>query len=48
MKYKDTLNLPSTKFPMKANLSQKELELLQHWKKIDLYDEIRKSNKDCK
>ena len=48
MKYKDTLNLPSTKFPMKANLSQKELELLQHWEKIDLYDEIRKSKKDCK
>ena len=47
MKYKDTLNLPSTKFPMKANLSQKELELLTYWKKINLYNEIRKNTKNC-
>lgn len=47
MKYKDTLNLPSTKFPMKANLSQKELELLTYWKKINLYNEIRNNTKNC-
>ena len=28
MDYKDTLNLPVTDFPMKANLTQKELEIL--------------------
>ncbi len=48
MSYKDTLNLPSTNFPMKANLSQKELELLKRWQEINLYDEIRKNRKDCK
>ena len=47
MKYKDTLNLPSTKFPMKANLPQKEPELLSHWNKINLYNEIRNSAKNC-
>ena len=48
MNYKDTLNLPSTKFPMKANLPQKEPELLNHWNKINLYGEIRNNTKNCK
>ena len=48
MNYKDTLNLPSTKFPMKANLPQKEPELLNHWGKINLYNEIRKQTKNFK
>ena len=29
--YKDTLNLPRTDFPMKANLGQLEPKLLAHW-----------------
>ena len=29
--YKDTLRLPQTSFPMKANLPQKEPEILQFW-----------------
>ena len=41
MDYKDTLNLPSTKFPMKANLPQKEPEILKFWDDIDLYQCIR-------
>ena len=41
MDYKDTLNLPSTKFPMKANLPQKEPEILKFWDDIDLYQSIR-------
>jgi isoleucyl-tRNA synthetase len=33
MDYKSTLNLPKTEFPMKANLSKKEPEILKKWKK---------------
>ena len=31
MDWKDTLNLPRTDFPMKAQLSQKEPETLKKW-----------------
>ncbi len=39
--YKNTLNLPRSEFPMKANLNQKEPELLEKWESIKLYDKIR-------
>ncbi|HKJ22033.1 MAG TPA: class I tRNA ligase family protein, partial [Gammaproteobacteria bacterium] len=39
--YKDTLNLPRTDFPMRANLVQREPQLLEHWERIDLYGKIR-------
>ena len=29
--YKKTLNLPGTSFPMKANLTQREPEMLRWW-----------------
>jgi len=35
--YKKTLNLPETKFPMKANLAQREPEMLKAWDKNDVY-----------
>ncbi len=35
--YKDTLNLPKTAFPMKANLSQREPEMLQFWAENNVY-----------
>ncbi len=41
MNYKKTLNLPKTKFPMKANLIQKEPEQLTAWEKNDLYGQLR-------
>ncbi|MBF0293134.1 MAG: class I tRNA ligase family protein, partial [Nitrospinae bacterium] len=41
MDYKDTLNLPVTDFPMKANLAAKELEILQKWSETGLYGKIR-------
>jgi len=44
--YKDTLNLPKTAFPMKANLAQREPEVLQHWQKINLYERLREQGKD--
>jgi len=40
---KDTVNLPQTAFPMKADLNQREPKILDHWKKIDLYGQIRKA-----
>ena len=43
---KDTLNLPSTKFSMKANLAQKEPGLLDYWKNLNLYQLIQEKNKD--
>ena len=38
---KDTLSLPRTDFPMKANLPQSEPARLQAWEKSRLYDQIR-------
>lgn len=40
---KNTLNLPKTSFSMKANLPQREPEMLRHWEKIDVYGKIRKA-----
>jgi isoleucyl-tRNA synthetase len=39
--YKDTLNLPHTVFPMKANLAQKEVEFLEFWKKHEIYRKMQ-------
>jgi len=41
MNYKETLNLPQTDFPMKANLPQREPLFLKRWAEIDLYGRIR-------
>ncbi|MCK5222575.1 MAG: class I tRNA ligase family protein, partial [Candidatus Aminicenantes bacterium] len=46
MKWKDTLNLPKTDFPMKAQLSRKEPELLKFWEEMDIYGKIIDKNKD--
>lgn len=43
--YKDTLNLPQTDFPMKANLSQREPDMLKQWEKINVYQQIRAARK---
>jgi isoleucyl-tRNA synthetase len=39
--WKDTLNLPRTNFPMKANLPTSEPETLAKWAGMDLYGKIR-------
>lgn len=39
--YKDTLNLPKTAFPMKANLAQKELEYLKFWEEHGVYKKMQ-------
>ena len=38
--YKDTLNLPKTDFPMKANLQQKEPGIQKSWQKENLFEKI--------
>ena len=42
---KDTLNLPKTSFSMKANLPEREPEILDGWRKIDVYGRIRAARK---
>jgi isoleucyl-tRNA synthetase len=44
--YKDTLNLPRTDFPMKANLATREPELLKKWDEAQLYQQIQHSRKN--
>ncbi len=39
--WKDTLNLPKTGFPMKANLQATEPQMLAHWDAINLYRKLR-------
>jgi isoleucyl-tRNA synthetase len=39
--WKDSLNLPRTGFPMKANLPTTEPETLARWEAMDLYGQIR-------
>ena len=39
--YKHTLNLPATKFPMKAGLPNREPLMLKHWQDINLYQKMR-------
>ncbi len=46
MEYKDTLNLPQTDFPMKANLNQREPEMLAKWEQDGLYGKLEASGKD--
>jgi isoleucyl-tRNA synthetase len=45
--YKDTLNLPRTNFPMRANLAQREPAMAAHWEASDLYGRIRSARKGC-
>lgn len=41
MDYKTTLNLPSTPFPMKGNLANREPVALKRWQEMNLYQKIR-------
>ena len=43
--YKDTLNLPVTKFDMKANLAVREPQMQARWLEGDLYAQVRASRK---
>ncbi len=48
MDYKESLNLPKTDFPMKANLAKREPEMLEHWERMQIYERIRKDAKGRK
>jgi isoleucyl-tRNA synthetase len=41
--YKDTLNLPTTGFPMKANLAQREPARLKQWQDMQLFEKLREN-----
>lgn len=43
--YGKTLNLPSTKFPMRGNLPKAEPEMQQWWEEIDVYKKVREHRK---
>jgi isoleucyl-tRNA synthetase len=44
--YKETLNLPKTDFPMKANLATREPEMLKKWDEAGLYQQIQTARAD--
>ncbi len=46
MNYKETLNLPKTEFPMKANLTSREPEILARWENEKLYEQIQKAREN--
>lgn len=41
--YKETLNLPKTDFPMRAELAAREPERLSAWKREDIYGKLRQA-----
>ncbi|MCC7518915.1 MAG: isoleucine--tRNA ligase [Verrucomicrobiae bacterium] len=47
MKFKDSLQLPKTAFPMKAELVRREPEILARWEKEGLYARIQEARKDA-
>lgn len=48
MDYKSTLNLPLTVFPMKANLNQREPQVLAQWEEMGLYEKLRQARRGAK
>jgi Isoleucyl-tRNA synthetase (EC 6.1.1.5) len=45
MDYKDTLRLPKTDFPMKANLPKREPEIQARWEEMDIYRKVQERTK---
>ena len=43
-KLKDTLNLPQTGFPMRANLVEREPLRLEYWSGLGLYERLQEKN----
>ena len=46
--FKDTIFLPQTEFQMRASLSKKEPEILEHFEKSDIYGKLREISKNRK
>jgi isoleucyl-tRNA synthetase len=47
MDYKDTLNLPQTAFPMKADLTKREPAMIDFWDEKRIYARIQEVRKGC-
>jgi len=47
-KYRDTVFLPKTEFPMRGELPKKEPAMVQRWQAMDLYAKIREASKGRK
>jgi isoleucyl-tRNA synthetase len=47
-KYKETVNLPDTQFPMRGDLATREPEILAKWNEMGLYARIQEARKDAK
>jgi isoleucyl-tRNA synthetase len=45
LELKETLNLPKTAFPMKADLPKNEPKMLERWEQMDIYRRIRQARK---
>lgn len=45
--YKNTLNLPKTDFPMRADLAKREPQMLRFWQEIDLYQQLQTTRHNC-
>ena len=46
MDYKDSLNLPKTDFPMRANLPQNEPKQVEKWERDETYFRVLETNRD--
>lgn len=46
MDYRETLNLPKTRFPMRANLPQNEPVQVERWARSQIYYKILQANRD--
>ena len=47
-KYRDTVFLPKTDFPMRGELPKREPDMVARWQDMDLYSKIRKASKGRK
>ena len=45
--YKETLFLPKTDFPMRANLSAREPNFLKFWEDIDVYQKLKEKRRNA-
>ena len=46
--YKETLFLPTTTFPMRANLPEREKEWLDNWEELKIYKKLRQDSSNRK
>ena len=46
--YKNTLHLPETSFPMKAELAKREPQMLADWEAKNVYQKVQDARKDAK